>query len=161
MKINKTYVYFAGGILIGGAVLFLAAKLLAKRLGKKLDLSLFDSPDQPGSGQQMDKAFLEMLKRAEKYAGFSFSYNSGFRSKTHNQIVGGVPNSAHTNGQAVDIKAATIQLRDKIVWAAKKAGFKRIGIGRTFVHLDNDATKPQYVAWGYPSGSPAPYNPFG
>ena len=43
---------------------------------------------------------------------------------------------------------------------ATKAGFKRIGIATTFVHLDNYLSKPLYVAWGYPKGTKAPYDPF-
>jgi hypothetical protein len=39
-------------------------------------------------------------------------------------------------------------------------GFKRIGVGRTFVHLDVDASKSQNVAWGYPKGAKAAVNPF-
>jgi hypothetical protein len=68
--------------------------------------------------------------------------------------------SAHTKGMAVDIKVNSIKQRDIVVAAAKKAGFKRIGIANSFVHLDNDLTKPLYVAWGYPKGNEAPYNPF-
>jgi hypothetical protein len=153
---NKQHLYFIGGI-VGGSILLI---LLTKYLSNKFDLSLFDSPDKLGSGKLMDKQFLAMLKKAEKYAGFKFSYNSAFRTKSHNKIVGGVADSSHTKGLAVDIKASSIKQRDAIVAAARKAGFKRIGIASTFVHLDNDTTKPLYVAWGYPKGANAPYNPF-
>ena len=44
--------------------------------------------------------------------------------------------------------------------AARDVGFKRIGVGNTFVHLDIDEGKSQYVAWGYPSGTVAAVNPF-
>ena len=51
-------------------------------------------------------------------------------------------------------------VRDEVVRAAVKVGFKRIGIGRSFIHLDNDPSLPQPVAWGYPVGSKPPYNPY-
>jgi len=51
-------------------------------------------------------------------------------------------------------------VRNQLVLAAKKVGFKRIGVGKTFVHLDVDSTKSQYVAWGYPSGTRPEINPF-
>jgi hypothetical protein len=135
--------------------------LITRYLSKKFDLSLFDSPDKAGSGKLMNKQFLAMLKKAEKYAGFKFVFNSAYRTDSHNKLVGGVEDSAHTKGMAVDIKATSIKQRDQIVIAARKAGFKRIGIGTTFVHLDNDLSKPLYVAWGYPKGTNPPYNPFG
>ena len=153
---KKQHLYYIGGVVVGS--LFLV--LLTKYLSKKFDLSLFDSPDLFGSGKNMDKTFLKMLKKAEKHAGFKFKYSSWFRTKSHNKIVGGVENSAHTKGMAVDIKASSIKQRDAIVAAARKAGFKRIGIATTFVHLDNDLSKPLYVAWGYPKGTKAPYDPF-
>jgi len=153
---NKQHLYFIGGIAAGTVLIV----LLSKYFSNKFDLSVFDSPDKLGSGKLMNKQFLAMLKKAEKYAGFTFSYNSGFRTKSHNKIVGGVTDSSHTKGLAVDIKAISIKQRDAIVAAARKAGFKRIGIASTFVHLDNDLSKPLYVAWGYPNGRKAPYNPF-
>lgn len=153
---KRQHLYYLGGIVAGSLLLL----LITKYLSKKFDLSIFDSPDKAGSGKLMDKRFLAMLKKAEKYAGFKFVFNSAFRTKNHNRIVGGVENSAHTKGMAVDIKASSTKQRDLIVQAAKKAGFKRIGIGANFVHIDNDLRKPLYVAWGYPKGTEAPYNPF-
>jgi hypothetical protein len=35
------------------------------------------------------------------------------------------------------------------VRAALECGIRRIGIGKTFVHLDNDASLPQGVMWDY------------
>lgn len=153
---KQQQIYFITGIVAGSILLYLATRFLSNRY----DLSIFDSPDKDGSGKQMDKQFLSMLKKAEKYAGFKFVYNSAFRTYSHNKSVGGVSDSAHTKGLAVDIKVNSIKQRDIVVKAAKKAGFKRFGIANSFVHLDNDLTKPLYVAWGYPKGIEAPYNPF-
>jgi hypothetical protein len=33
--------------------------------------------------------------------------------------------------------------------AAKEISFKRIRVGKTFVHLDIDISKSQNVAWGF------------
>ena len=76
---------------------------------------------------------------------------------------GGVDNSAHKIPvcKAADIKTPSIAIRNRIIKAAKEVGFTRIGIASTFVHLDNDTSKPQYVAWGYPPGNQPPVNPFG
>jgi len=159
MKIQSKYLYYAGGAVIGLSLILLLHKY-SKSKSKPIDLSLFDSPDQKGSGNQMKPSFLNLLQKAEKMAGFKFNYNSAYRTRAYNIKVGGVSNSAHLYGLAVDIKAASKAIRDKIVWAAKKAGFKRIGIGSNFVHLDSDSSKPQYAAWGYPLGAKPPFNPF-
>ena len=153
---KQQHLYYISGILAGALLLYFSRKYLLNRY----DLSLFDSPDKLGSGKGMNKRFLTMLKNAERYAGFTFVYNSAFRTAEHNRSVGGVVNSAHTTGMAVDIKVNSIKQRDLVVQAAKKAGFKRIGIATTFVHIDNDLSKPLYAVWGYPKGTKAPYNPF-
>lgn len=158
MKQPNYNLFYEIGALVGiGIVIFAYHKLQNKH---NFTLSDFDSPDQIGSGQNMNRNFLIMLEKVEKLIGFELKFSSGFRTEKHNGTVGGVRGSAHTKGLAVDIKTPTIAQRDKIVWAAKKIGFKRIGIGSTFVHLDYDLSKPQYVAWGYPKGTKPPYRVF-
>lgn len=158
MKQPNYNLFYGVGVLVGIGILVFAFHKLNKK--HNFILSDFDSPDQIGSGQNMNRNFLMMLEKVERLVGFELKFSSGFRTEKYNKAVGGVRGSAHTKGLAVDIKAPTIVQRDKIVWAAKKVGFKRIGIGATFVHLDVDDTKPQYVAWGYPIGNKPPYNPF-
>jgi uncharacterized protein YcbK (DUF882 family) len=113
------------------------------------NLSEFDSPDLEGSGEEMKGSTLQMLDRARAVAGIPFKINSGFRTAAHNRKVGGVPSSSHTKGYAVDIAAPTSYERFAIVEALLKAGFTRIGVGKTFVHADNDPTKPQGTIWTY------------
>ncbi|WP_407264849.1 D-Ala-D-Ala carboxypeptidase family metallohydrolase [Tenacibaculum maritimum] len=129
-----------------------------------IDLSVFDSPDIPGSGNCMDRQLIFMLRQLEAQSGYPiFNWiNSGARSPSHNRKVGGVSNSSHKmpTCKAVDIKAYSKSIRNDLVQAARDVGFKRIGVGRTFVHLDIDDLKSQYIAWGYPSGTPAEVNPF-
>jgi len=162
MVIKKEFFYLGLGFLSVAALGAVGFWWLRPKA--KVDLSKFDSPDIPGSGQCMDKDFIKMLQVIEKQTGYPiFDWiNSGARSTAWNSKVGGVPQSSHKIPvcKAADIKTANQTIRDNIVAAAKKAGIKRIGIGNTFVHLDNDASKSQYVAWGYPVGSPPPYNPF-
>lgn len=116
----------------------------------------FDSADEPGSGKlYMSKDLIQRLGRIREAVGFPMMVSSGYRSKAHNAKVGGVPNSAHRSGLAVDIRAVTDAQKRAIAKAAIANGITRIGWGRTFIHLDIDGTKPQHVAWGYP-GSAAP-----
>jgi len=110
----------------------------------------FDSPDLPGSGRKMNPALLSKLNQARKYAAIPFHINSGYRTPQHNKLVGGVPGSAHTKGMAVDIRANTPEEYKTILTALIRAGFKRIGLGRKFIHADIDYSKPTPAVWTYP-----------
>jgi len=58
--------------------------------------------------------------------------------------------SAHTTtGYAVDIRCNTEANRWKIVAAAIQVGFNRIGIAKTYVHLDNSPAHSGHVIWLY------------
>jgi len=99
----------------------------------------------------MDKKFMQLLERTRMYAQIPMNVNSGYRCEKHNADpeVGGKPNSSHLRGKAADIAIATSSQRFTILAAAIKAGFTRIGIGKTFIHLDSDDTKAQEVSWIY------------
>jgi zinc D-Ala-D-Ala carboxypeptidase len=88
-----------------------------------------------------------MLDGAREIAGIPFIINSGYRNNDHNKKVGGVDNSSHTKGLAVDIKAITSEARAKIVSALLLAGIKRIGIYAKHIHADIDNEKPTPSLW--------------
>ena len=126
--------------------------LLLKNKYKVLNyfnLKEFDSPDSPGSGEFMDKDFLNMLDTARDVAGIPFKINSGYRTILHNAEIGGVENSSHLIGKAADISCTESRQRFVILAALIAAGFTRIGIGKTFIHCDNDESKDQRVQWLY------------
>jgi zinc D-Ala-D-Ala carboxypeptidase len=89
------------------------------------------------------------LQQARKAAGIPFRINSGYRCARHNQTVGGVADSAHTLGLAVDIAATDSATIFRLVTALTGAGFRRIGIGQGFVHADVDPAKPAPALWVY------------
>ena len=116
---------------------------------KYFKLSEFDSPDLVGSGEAMDREFLSRLDQARSLADTSFRITSGYRSEAHNLKVKGVSNSSHTKGYAADIACTDSVKRYKIITSLLKAGFNRIGIAKTFIHVDNDPNKPANVTWVY------------
>jgi zinc D-Ala-D-Ala carboxypeptidase len=113
------------------------------------NISEFDSPDQPGSGAKMDQGFLDLLDDIRFDAGIPFHVNSGYRTIAQNFKDGGKPDSAHLKGKAADIAAPTSHEKYCIINAAIRHGITRIGYGKTFIHLDADATLPQEVIWTY------------
>ncbi|MDP1614195.1 MAG: D-Ala-D-Ala carboxypeptidase family metallohydrolase [Methylococcales bacterium] len=90
---------------------------------------------------KINKELLGMLDEARELAGIPFKISSGYRCVKHNKAVGGVPNSSHLVGKAVDIKG-TGQKQKMIIQALRNSGFLRLGIARTFVHADIDHSKP-------------------
>ena len=90
----------------------------------------FDSPDQPGSGQEMEPIFLEKLDLARELSGVPYVINSGYRTEYWNQKVGGRVGSSHLTGLI-------------------EAGFDRIGVGTNFIHVDCDPSKAGNVTWLY------------
>ena len=111
-------------------------------------LAEFDSPDLPNSGTNMDTNFIYKLEHARELAGIPFRITSGYRTKEHNAEVGGVPNSSHLKGVAADIAVSSGNERYIILNALIRAGFKRIGVAKTFIHCDLDDEKSNSV-WTY------------
>ena len=110
----------------------------------------FDSPDLKGSGEKyMSKEFIEKLDYARELAGISFKINSGYRTSKHNKKVKGSPNSSHMKGLAADIHCVDNKSRHLIITALFAAGFDRIGIASTFIHVDDDKAKQKGLIWLY------------
>jgi zinc D-Ala-D-Ala carboxypeptidase len=101
------------------------------------------------TGYDMRPAFVERLETARVAARMPFVITSGMRCEGHNRAVGGVDSSSHTRGWAADIACRDSGSRMRIVRALLGAGFTRVGIARTFVHVDADPDLPPEVVWVY------------
>ena len=96
------------------------------------------------------KSFMNKVDSAREEAGVPFILNSAYRCPEHNLSEGGKVTSSHTQcACAVDIKAEDSRTRFRVTYGLIKAGFTRIGIGRKFVHADEDENKDQEVEWLY------------
>lgn len=98
---------------------------------------------------KMDKEFLLKLDRAREVAQIPFKINSAWRSAEKNKEVGGKPNSSHLKGLAVDISVTDSRSRFIIFKALMQVGFHRIGVAKTFIHVDDDKNKDPEVVWLY------------
>ena len=111
----------------------------------------FDSPDKAGSGFNMNKHFVELLDQARGIAGCPFRVSSGYRTQEHNKKVGGVSDSAHCKGLAVDLLYKNNNELYLILNALMKVGMTRFGISfkSNFIHVDMDISKVQNTIWTY------------
>lgn len=102
-----------------------------------------------GTVADLRHELLIMLDMARDLAGVPFVITSGFRSEAQNRAVGGASNSAHLRGYAVDIRCTNSGIRQKIVDSCIRVGFNRIGIAKTFIHVDCDPSLPSNKIWLY------------
>lgn len=97
----------------------------------------------------MNQEFLLKLDRAREVAQIPFKINSAYRTPEHNAKIGGKPNSSHLKGLAVDISVTDSRSRFIVLKALIEAGFHRIGVAKTFIHVDDDKSKSPEVVWVY------------
>lgn len=109
----------------------------------------FDDPTSPGTGKLMDPQLVAILESIRGSCNFPFLITSGYRTHAHNLEVGGVVDSEHCTGNAVDVHCTDGARRLLIVTWAIKWGIKRIGVKKDCVHLGNSPSLPQNVLWTY------------
>ena len=106
---------------------------------------------------RMDEKFMERLERLRSDYGRPMIVSSGYRDISYNTTIGGSPNSAHTQGKAVDILVAGHDafrvLRLAIIHGFTGIGESQRGMyERRFLHLDTaeDTDKsPRPWIWSY------------
>lgn len=71
---------------------------------------------------------------------------SGWRSDEVNVAVGGVPNSSHVSGYAVDFRVAGVPLDEVYLWIRDNLSYDQLIREPTWVHLDISPRMRQ-MAW--------------
>lgn len=126
---------------------------------KYFKLSEFDARDAngnkiPGTGGQMRACTIEKCDKLREEYGMPLIVSSGIRTPERNAQVGGVKNSSHLLGYAVDWKNISDDEMIAFLDSAWAAGFRRFGIMATGIHTDDDQTKASPAIWDYPSTTP-------
>lgn len=127
---------------------------------KYFKLSEFDSKLEKGSGKNMKKSTLDKLEKAREIYGQKISINSAFRVEADYQRIKSqgfeiARNSSHFLGYAVDLRPTDFALgANSLNWmpllnALWDAGFRRFGIMRGAIHVDDDPGKPSPAMWKY------------
>ena len=104
-----------------------------------------------------DNVSIELVRRLQQLRslyGKPLYINSGCRCIKHNAEVGGVPNSAHVSegkvGEAADISInSTEQMWELVDRIISYNLFKRLGIGKTLLHVDISTILPSPRIWPY------------
>lgn len=100
--------------------------------------------------EDMNPGHMKQLDQARGLAGIPFKINSGYRCSEHNRAIGSKDTSSHLRGWATDIETGDdSRCRFLILRALIVVGFRRVGIAKTFIHVDNDPDKDQKVGWLY------------
>ena len=93
--------------------------------------------------------FVKKLDDARELAGIPFAINSGWRCKAWNKHEKGRPTSSHLIGLAADIRCLSDSDRYIMEEALRTVGLTRFGMGKNFLHVDDDQDKPQKRIWVY------------
>lgn len=108
-----------------------------------------------GLCDHQDAISVEMVAKLDKIRdaiNMPVKINSGTRCVRHNLRSGGKERSAHVpkNGpsHAADIHCPNSAFRCAFLREAVGV-FPRIGVGKTFIHVDDDPELPQDVVWVY------------
>lgn len=99
----------------------------------------------------MDEEFMSKLDVSRDIAGIPFVINSAFRPSAWDLSKGRSGSGAHTKipCKAVDIKCVTNAQRFCILSSLLVVGFRRIGIGSNFIHVDDEYPNSQPIIWTY------------
>lgn len=97
----------------------------------------------------LDWPTLKKLDQTRDFAGCPFQISCSYRSRAWDVSKGRSGNSAHTKGFAFDVEARTDHRRFLILRAAILCGWNRIGVAKTYIHLDNDPGLTKEVSWLY------------
>lgn len=95
----------------------------------------------------LDDAFHARVNELEKRLPGDYRVTSTRREPDHNARIGGVPDSAHVKGLALDVAhdGDIIKAMQLAYWVGR-LGFVRVEFADRHLHFDIDDTKPQ-VQW--------------
>ncbi len=86
---------------------------------------------------KMALGFMIKLQKIRELVATPLHINSGYRCKAHNETVGGVKDSFHTQGRACDISCTDSHIRALLFEASIRAGCYGFGVSANFIHIDD------------------------
>jgi len=120
-------------------------------ISQNFKLSEFESRDT--NEVKIYPELVQKTQRIRDIIRLPLRINSGYRTPERNQAVGGVPNSLHCQGKAVDLSCAFVSLAQLTI-AAIMAGFPKVIVykSKNFIHCDLSETRiylvpEEWVSW--------------
>jgi zinc D-Ala-D-Ala carboxypeptidase len=104
------------------------------KVSENFKLYEFESPDT--KEVIVDPRLITLLQNFRNLIAKSVIINSGYRTVEHNREVGGVDDSQHRLGKAVDIKKIPGLTVDQMAMLAERVGFTGIGKYTWGIHVD-------------------------
>ena len=98
----------------------------------------------------MTGTFMRRLEQCRYIFDKPMVINSGYRSPKHSIEAAKDKPGEHSQGMAADVACDSSRDRYDLVRAAIHAGFHRLGIADTYVHLGLSYRKDKDVIWLYP-----------
>ena len=139
-KTDNTHLYWTNGNIEKVLEEFKSEKKIEKNPGYKY----FSPKEIIGLKSEL----VVLLDKARGIAGVPFVLTSGYRNPAKNKSVGGVEDSSHITGLAVDIRVRDGVSGGKILLALAQVGFTRFGFYKdNHIHVDMDTTKPSPCIW--------------
>jgi uncharacterized protein YcbK (DUF882 family) len=92
---------------------------------------------------------LQIIDKARDLFAKPIHINSAMRTVERNALVGGSKNSSHLRGLAIDVACDNSRDRFRLIEIFMLLGINRIGIAKTFIHIDIDPEKDPDVIWTY------------
>ena len=122
------------------------------KITNNFSLSEFDSKDGAEMPEDVKKNVIELannLQVIRNECECPIHINSAYRSKTHNQLIGGVKNSQHTKGTAADLVSRNhtpFELYNIIESLIERNKISEGGLGlyKSFVHYDIRGIKARW-----------------
>ncbi|MCD7900294.1 MAG: D-Ala-D-Ala carboxypeptidase family metallohydrolase [Bacteroides sp.] len=99
--------------------------------------------------QNMDQEFMNRLDQLREEAGIPLVLNCAYRSYKWEKSKGRSGKGDHPQGKAADLRCRDSATRYKILRAAFKVRFTRIGVSDTFIHVGMGKDLPEEVVWMY------------
>ena len=122
------------------------------KLTKHFDSSEFDCQCGCGTGK-IKIELVEMLEEIRVLYDRPMRINSGIRCLEHNRKIGSKDTSSHIKCVAADIGCTSMTERLNLMQCILRVGemdsglvlFQRIGLHKSFIHLDIDYDKPKGI----------------
>lgn len=108
----------------------------------------FSHCNPQSSANDLDLVFLRKLRKVADVYGKDLVITSAYRTVDYEISKKRSGNSSHCKRLAVDIAVNNGSDRLKLVYCLLGIGFKRIGVAKSFIHVDMDSDKPDSL-WVY------------